>query len=106
VTEAAWFIVPAWDHEPGPKLGSKLTAVPRIVDPFLPPASSSLPFEQHGEVWELAWARHRGQGAECRLGRVEQERARLGRRAIVAARDQHLVLELRAGGGEATSPCG
>src|SRR6516225_1362357 len=41
--ERAWVIVPADDQDPGPKPGSKLTAVASVVAPFLPPVTSSLP---------------------------------------------------------------
>ncbi len=41
--ERADVIVPAVDHEPGPKPGSKIAVVASVVDPFLPPVTSTLP---------------------------------------------------------------
>src|SRR4051794_12119508 len=37
-------IVPAVDQDPGPTPGSKIAVVFSVIDPFLPPVTSTLPF--------------------------------------------------------------
>src|SRR5262245_3619259 len=41
--QRAVVIVPAVDQDPGPNPGSKIAAVFSVVDPFLPPVTSTLP---------------------------------------------------------------
>jgi hypothetical protein len=36
-------MLPVVDQDPGPNPGSNTTAVARVVEPFLPPVTSSLP---------------------------------------------------------------
>ena len=44
-------MLPVVDQAPGPVAGSKTTAVLRVVEPFLPPASKTLPFDKVVTVW-------------------------------------------------------